>query len=406
MLFGLYPIWWAMGLGEVIWPLVGAGMALSLLTSRSVAIPRFASIWVLFCVVVAASGFLLEEQRDVWSWIIRLSQYVSAGLTVPYILTHRRSTPAHVVFASISVLFCASVVGGYIGLLLGDLSFRSPFAYVLPGGFQSNSFVSEVVNPSFADVERFLGRFSVTRPKAPFTYTNSWGAAMALLFPFGLHDALHGFGISKRVARIAVGASAVPIALSLNQGLWVSLIAGAGFLALRSAGRGDVRLILQLLALALVVAVAITATPLGNTFRSELQNPNATEDRFELYQATLNELPKSPIIGFGGPRVLDDGLALDRALFSRVRRAAFVLRLPGRHALVDPQLPHVRRTVLPRCDLCQPGPGAVLRTRTATARHHHGRVSDRDSRRPRPVAAEPGQRAASRSSTWRRSSAK
>ncbi len=307
-LIGLFPLWWAMGLSELIWPVFGLAMAGSLLQSRSVAIPRFAMAWVLFLLIVAASGLMLEEQQDVYSWIIRFSQYVSVGLIVPYVLTHRDHTSASTVFGAATALFLASVAGGYLGLLLGDFSFRSPFAYVLPGGFQANSFVRDVVNPSFADIERFLGRFEVTRPKAPFTYTNGWGAAMGLLFPFAFHDAVTGFGLSRRVARIGVAASVLPIMLSLNQGLWVSIAAGAGYAALRAAGRGDSRIVLQLVGVGLVAAIAITATPLSNTIRSDLQNPNATEDRFELYEATLSELPNSPIIGFGGPRVVREGL--------------------------------------------------------------------------------------------------
>lgn len=307
-LIGLFPLWWAMGLSELIWPAFGLLMIVSLFRNGSVAIPRFAMAWVVFLLIVAASGFMLEEQQDVYSWVIRFSQYVSVGLIVPYVLTHRNHTPARIVFGSATALFLASVVGGYLGLLLGDFSFRSPLAYVLPGGFQANSFVRDVVNPSFADIERFLGRFEVTRPKAPFTYTNGWGAAMGLLFPFAIHDAITGFGVSRRIARIGILASAVPIMLSLNQGLWISIAAGVGYAALRAAGRGDSRVVLQLLGVGLIATIAITATPLSNTIQSDLQNPNATEDRFELYEATLAELPNSPIIGFGGPREVREGL--------------------------------------------------------------------------------------------------
>ena len=307
-LIGLFPVWWAMGMSELIWPCFGLLMIGSLLQGRSVALPRFGLAWIIFLLIVAASGFMLEQQQDVYSWIIRFSQYVAVGLIIPYVLTHRERTPANVVFGSATALFLASVVGGYLGLLLGDFSFRSPLSYVLPGGFQSNSFVRDVVNPSFADIERFLGRFEVTRPKAPFTYTNGWGAAMGLLFPFALHDSITGFGVSRRIARIGLVASAVPIMLSLNQGLWISIAAAVGYAALRAAGRGDSRVVLQLLGVGLIATIAVTATPLSNTIQSDLQNPNATEDRFELYQATLSELPNSPIIGFGGPREVREGL--------------------------------------------------------------------------------------------------
>ena len=87
-LIGLFPLWWAMGLSELIWPAFGLLMIGSLLQSQSIAIPRFAMAWVVFLLFVAASGFMLEEQQDVYSWVIRFSQYVSVGLIVPLSLIH------------------------------------------------------------------------------------------------------------------------------------------------------------------------------------------------------------------------------------------------------------------------------------------------------------------------------
>lgn len=306
-LFGFYPVWWAMGLGELVWPAFGGLIAISLLQSRSIAIPRYASLWMAFLVVVAASGLMLEDQPDIFSWLIRFSQYITAGLVLVYILSNRQTTPAQLVVRSMTCLFIASVAGGYIGLVVGEFSFRSPLAYVLPGGFLANSFVFDVAHPGFADIERFLGTFAVVRPKAPFTYTNTWGAAMGVLFPFALLDARTGFGVPKNVARVALVAGALPIAMSLNQGLWISIVAGIGYAALRSAGRGDGRGVLQIILAVVVAGVLIAATPLSQAFQGDLQNPDATSTRAALYESTLQELPKSPIIGFGGPRQINDG---------------------------------------------------------------------------------------------------
>lgn len=305
-LFGGFPLWWAFGLGELVWPMFGVLMAISLLQSTSVSIPRFASLWVIFLFAVVASGLMLEDTLDIFSWGIRLAQYTGAGLLIPYVLTHRHTTPARLLVGSMTVLFMGSVAGGYIGLVTGEWTFRSPMAYVLPAGLQANSFVHDVIYPGFADIERFLGRFAVTRPKAPFTYTNGWGAAMGVLFPFALIDGFTGFGVPRRIARIGLLLSVVPMVLSLNQGLWISLIAGSGYAALRSAGRGDGRGVLQLVFAGMIVAILIAATPLGGAFSGDLQNPDATDDRATLYIATIRELPKSPIIGFGGPRQVTD----------------------------------------------------------------------------------------------------
>lgn len=306
LLIGLMPLWWATGLSEVIWPVFGVLMAGSLAQATSIAVPRYFSMWVIFVIVVVASGLMLEDELDMVSWFIRLSQYVSLGLVIPYVLTHRHTTPIERVVASCTALFAASVAGGWIGLVVGDWTFTAPLAWVLPGSIAANSFVDELVHPAFADIESFLGTYSVTRPKAPFTYTNGWGAAMGVLTPFALCSAVTGFGGLRRTARVALAASVVPIVFSLNQGLWVSLIALACYVAFRAFVRGDGRLIAQLLIMAVVAAVLIVVTPLGEALAPELQNPNATEDRFALYEATLRKLPESPVIGFGGPRDLDD----------------------------------------------------------------------------------------------------
>ena len=305
-LLALFPLWWALGLGEVVFAIFGVALAISLLQTRRITVPRFASAWIVFLFAVAASGVMLEEANDIFNWGLRLSQYISVGLLLPYVLTHRESTPARRVFASGSILFIGSVVGGYLGLIIGDVSYLSPFGMVLPGGIRANSFVHDIVNPSFADVERFLGTYEVTRPKAPFTYTNEWGASMGLLFPFALHDAFEGFGIRRNAARLALLASPVPIAFSLNQGLWISIVAGVGYATVRTAGRGDGRAVLQVLLAAFVAVAVIVATPLGEAFSSDLQNPDATSDRAELYESTIREVNKSPLIGYGAPRQVND----------------------------------------------------------------------------------------------------
>ena len=77
-------------------------------------------------------------------------------------------------------LFGVTVLGGLLGVLLGNVSFSSPFELVLPHGVRSNYYVKQLVHPGFAQVQDVLGHTS-PRPKAPFAYTNSWGNNISLL---------------------------------------------------------------------------------------------------------------------------------------------------------------------------------------------------------------------------------
>lgn len=305
-LFAAYPLWWAAGLAEMIWPVAGLAMAIALLRAGKATAPLSFGLFIAFILVVTASGLMLEQQSDILAWAIRLAQYASVGLLVPYALTFRHVISTRLLLRALGFFWLGVVFGGYLGLILGDFSFTSPFGLVLPAGFKANEFAAAVVNPSFADIEVFLG-YEIRRPKAPFTYTNGWGAAAALLAPLMLIDARHGIGLSKRTARISLAFAIVPIIVSVNRGLWLSLVIAGAYAALIFVGRGQGRVVLQLLAGGLVVLVFVALSPLGDLFVDRLNTGHSDAQRSSLVADTISEMPNSPIIGFGGPRAVEQG---------------------------------------------------------------------------------------------------
>lgn len=306
VLFGAYPVWWAAGLAELIWPIAGIVMAIGLLRAGRATAPLSFGLYIAFVLVVTASGIMLETPSDILAWAIRLGQYISVGLIVPYVLTFRHVVSPRLMIRALGFFWIGIVAGGWLGLILGDFSFTSPFAMILPAGIESNEFVSAVVNPSFADIETFLG-YESRRPKAPFTYTNGWGSAAGILAPFILLDARHGIGISKRVARISLALAVVPIIVSVNRGLWLSLVIAAAYAAFIFVGRGQGRAVMQLLVGGLVVLVFVALSPLGDLFVDRLNTGHSDAQRSSLVADTIAEMPNSPFIGFGGPRAASEG---------------------------------------------------------------------------------------------------
>lgn len=305
-LFAAFPVWWAAGLGELIWPAAGLWMTVALLRAGRASAPLSFALYIAFVVVVAASGMMLQEASNILSWSIRLAQYVSVGLIVPYVLTFRHVVDGRLVLRALGFFWLGIVAGGYLGLVLGDFSFASPFALILPAGVESNEFVGAVVNPSFADIETFLG-YEIRRPKAPFTYTNEWGSAAGLLAPLVVLDAKHGIGLSKRTARISLALAIVPVIVSVNRGLWLSLAIAAAYAAVIFVGRGQGRAVLQLLIGALVILVFVALSPLGDLFVDRLNTGHSDAERSSLVVDTIAEIPSSPFIGFGGPRAVEQG---------------------------------------------------------------------------------------------------
>ena len=130
------------------------------------------------------------------------------------------------------------VAGGYAGILVGAHTFTPPIDGLLPHGLRSQPFVQELVQPVFAEVQGFLG-YPIPRPAAPFTYSNYWGGNIAVLTPVAIAAAVAaGRGARRKLIIAVLIASLVPMAFSLNRGMFLSLGIGILYVALRMALRG------------------------------------------------------------------------------------------------------------------------------------------------------------------------
>ncbi len=301
-----FPLWWALGLGELIFSVAGVAMLWDLSRRSSVIVPRTFGLYAAFIIVVAASGLMLDRPSAVLGWLTRTSQYVGVGVLLPYCLTHRRHLTSTRLLRALVWLWISAVTGGVLALVLGPVSFPTPMKMILPGGITANPFVFEQINPSLADVDGFLG-FTSVRPKAPFTYTNGWGAALGLLFPVAAFACVRDVGIPRALVRATVVVGAIPIVFSLNRGLWLSITAGVAYGAVLLVRRHGSRVVVGLIIGAMVTAAVIAVSPLGSLIQQRAETGHSDEDRAELYHHVIDELKDSPFIGYGGPRQSEDG---------------------------------------------------------------------------------------------------
>ncbi len=103
-----------------------------------------------------------------------------------YMLNGGRTLTVWSIARSLTWLWLATIVGGYLAFLLGSFSFRSPLYYALPDALLENDLIETLVTPRFADVQDIIG-VTIPRPTAPFPYTNAWGSMLALAHTLRLH---------------------------------------------------------------------------------------------------------------------------------------------------------------------------------------------------------------------------
>ena len=185
-LFGGFPIWWALGLSSVVCILFAAPMLVWLLLKGRTRVPKGFGWWLAFLFWMLLSSTQLDDARRWYAFTYRGVLYLSMTVMFVYVYNLPRSAmPTRRIVLALA-LFWAAVIGfGFAALAAPNFRLTTPASMLLPAELQASSYVQELFNPRLAQVQTFIG-YALTRPAAPFTYTNEWGGAVGLLTPMAL----------------------------------------------------------------------------------------------------------------------------------------------------------------------------------------------------------------------------
>jgi hypothetical protein len=301
LLFAGFPLWWVLGLGALIWPILAVPMLFALAVRGHVRAPRGFGLWLGFLAFMLISAINLSSGTKVVAWSYRASLYLAATVVFLYVYNATsRALPVRRLAIAMTVMWSLVAVGGYIGMLAPHGSIRTPTEMLMPENLMSNDFVRDLVHPKFAQVNEF-GRFA-PRPQAPFTYANEWGSNFALLLPFAIIGmARFRSNLGRVLVVLFLAASLAPVFLTLNRGLWLSLGFGLLYAACRYALRGRVRAVMAVILL-LAVAIAVATTlPISEELANGAK-AQSNQTRLSLYAETLDRTLQSPLVGYGSPQ--------------------------------------------------------------------------------------------------------
>ena len=316
-IFLFFPIWWALGLGTLIFVVMAVPMAVHLSRRRPVRLPPGFGLWALFLVWLVAGWFMLSSNpvgtvtgtvpgRSL-AWGLRFANYVSLTVMLLYVgnLTERE-LPRRRVIGLMAWMFAVTVAGGMAGILAPDLNFSSPLELVLPHSIAANQYVQSIVHPATSQVQDVLG-YAAPRPKAPFEYTNYWGNNLSMTGLWFVTLAALG-GLARRAAVrwsvliVGLGLAVVPAIWSLNRGMWIGVGLSVGYLSVRLALQRRFGLLVAIVASSVVLLALIPLTPLGGVITGRLDNPRSNQIRSSLSEQTIALVNQSPILGYGSTR--------------------------------------------------------------------------------------------------------
>ena len=316
-----FPLWWVLGMSAFMPLIVAVPMLLQILRRHPIRVPDGFGWWLVFlaCVVLSVTMLFVDAPGAVPGggpsrlivFTYRVLWYLACTIVLLWVVNlNETALPTRRVIRLMSWMFIVTVLGGVLGVVLPNLEFTSLVEALLPGALRSNNFVRSLVHPQSAAVQSILGTDS-PRPVAPFSFANSWGANVSMFLPFFLVGWLgKDAGWRRSVAPVVLVVAAVPIVLSLNRGLWLSLALGVAYYVFRLVLIGRVVAIVGAAAVVAVASVTFLVSPLGDMVSNRLETPHSNERRGELLTDTVvSTAIGSPVLGFGSTRDVQGSFA-------------------------------------------------------------------------------------------------
>jgi O-Antigen ligase len=318
-LLASYPLWWALGVADYMTVVLAVPMVVRMMAwqrhgSRKIRAPRGFGIWLLFLVCMLAGVVMLglsapdtvasSISSRLLSYTLRAANYLAVTVLLLYAANLTESElPRRRLAWLLGLLAIYTVVGGVGGVLMPSFQFTSPFAYVIPRSMQTSAFVFAELHPGLSQVQSLFGS-AQPRPKAPFDYTNYWGAALSVLAPW-LLVAWWTYGTRRQrlIAAVTLVVAVVPLVYSLDRGAWIGIALSVLYLAVRMAARGKLALLAVLCAGLVLIVVAVMATPLQGLITQRLQGDQGGDrGRTTLSITALEDGLASPVLGYGDTR--------------------------------------------------------------------------------------------------------
>ncbi|HEU4349193.1 MAG TPA: hypothetical protein VFR35_15565 [Actinoplanes sp.] len=316
-LLALYPLWWALGLGVLIFPMLAVPMLVLLLRRRAAGrplrLPPGFAWWALFLAAVVISiaalgadppGTVVEHASDrLVAVLYRLVMYASLTVLMVYAGNlNEAELPRRKLVKLLGWLFVVTVAGGLLGMVAGRFEFTSPVEWLLPSGVRNKGFVQSLVHPYAAQIMDLVGG-DKPRPAAPWGYTNTWGNNFCLLAGWLVVAAWSSRRPGPKLfALLCLAVSVAPAVVSLNRGLWIGLGVLVAYVAFRYVLLGKVWILGVLALTGAALVVTLIASPLGDLVSARLDNGKSNGVRSFLVERALEGAAGSPVIGYGSTR--------------------------------------------------------------------------------------------------------
>ncbi|MFC0682444.1 hypothetical protein ACFFGH_31830 [Lysobacter korlensis] len=303
LLWGL-PVWWMAGMLAFATIVMAVPMLAFLLRRGRTLLTPGALPWLAFVVWMLPCALMVDTVGRLGGFGLRFAQFASVAVLLVYVLNASETLRPKRLLSGLTFTWVFVIVGGYLGMLFPHTVLTATVGQLLPVGLQHNEYIADMLFPGFAEIQTPYGAEEpFVRPSAPFSYTNGWGAAMAILTPVAVASA-SAAGTARATLWLLAGLlAAVPPAIATtNRGLFIGILVAVGYVLVRLVFRGRWRPALWVGSLGALLFVILWMSGLIDGIVERQETVDTTEGRGGLYAETFTRTLESPLLGFGAPR--------------------------------------------------------------------------------------------------------
>lgn len=302
------PIWFLLGATAAVWSLPGLVFGFDLLRRRRLVLPPGTGLLVALVGWILLSSIQVRGIEALALFGYRLSLFASMTVLYVWLCTvgERRASTTTIV-KLFAALWGILILFGFAAILLPDLVVASPVQRLLPGALRADPYLQDLTNIRFAETQGFLG-YEVPRPAAPLAFANGWGSTVGLLTPFFLLAWLvEAPRRWRRAGVVLLLVALVPVVVSLNRGLWLSVGVALVYVAGRNLLAGSPRAAVTIAASTVAIVALTSLTPLWGLAGDKVAGADAGDStRASVYGEAVEYSLRSPLLGHGAPVTTDE----------------------------------------------------------------------------------------------------
>lgn len=306
------PLCYFAGVAWLAWIIPGVVFGIDLARARRVSVPAAALPLIALSGWALITGIRLPGLGALPLFGYRWMVWVAAVASLVWLVNPvSRRTSSRRVVSLLAALWIVLIAFGYLAMLFPNFEAASLLQLLLPTRLAQQPFIYDITVIRFAELQTFTAG-AVSRPAAPMAYTNGWGSTIGLLTPFFISSWIVNAGGARRIVGSVLGLAAViPIIVSTNRGLWLSLAATLVYLGIRRARDGDARVLVTIGFVTAFAIILALMTPLNDSIQSRFSGANdSNTTRERLYDTALTGTELSPLLGYGAPVSTDTGPAI------------------------------------------------------------------------------------------------